>query len=44
MVGEELAGIEECEHAIQQEHYHQGVPATIAVVDAHCSKGTHKHA
>ena len=37
------AGIEEREHAIQQGHYHQGVPAITVVVDAGWSKQTHKH-
>jgi len=37
------AGIEEREHAIQQGHYHQGVPAITVVVDAGWSKRTHKH-
>jgi len=37
------AGIEDHEHAIQQGHYHQGVPAITVVVDAGWSKQTHKH-
>jgi len=36
-------GIEEHEHAIQQGHYHQGVPAITVVADAGWSKRTHKH-
>ena len=36
------AGIKEHEHAIQQGHYHQGVPAITVAVDAGWSKQSHK--
>ena len=36
------AGIKEHEHAIQQGHYHQGIPA-ITIVDAGWSKQVHTH-
>ena len=38
-----LAGKLECELAIQENSYHQGVPAITVVVDAVWSKCTHKH-
>ena len=37
------AGCEEKEHAISNNHYHQGVPSITVVVDGGWSKRTHKH-
>ena len=39
----QAAGKAEQELAIQQNSYHQGVPAITVVVDAGWSKRTHKH-
>jgi len=37
------AGKEEKQHAIEQNSYHQGVPAITVIVDGGWSKRTHKH-